>query len=84
MRGKGQPRSSVVLLQVDVDTWQNLTLPAVSELSFGERVPMVEYRVKGPPEWRPNHLGELLREDVVPALRLTVKAAAEKLGPQAR
>jgi addiction module HigA family antidote len=41
---------------------------------------MAEYRVKGPPAWRPNHPGELLREDVLPALRLTVKAAAEKLG----
>ena len=41
---------------------------------------MVEYRVKGPPAWRPSHHGALLREDVLPALRLTVKAAAEKLG----
>ncbi len=41
---------------------------------------MVEYRVKGPPAWQPSHPGELLREDVLPALRLTVKAAAEKLG----
>jgi addiction module HigA family antidote len=41
---------------------------------------MVEYRVKGPSAWRPSHPGELLREDVLPALRLTVKAAAEKLG----
>ena len=41
---------------------------------------MTEYRVKGPPAWRPSHPGKLLREDVLPALRLTVKAAAEKLG----
>lgn len=41
---------------------------------------MAEYRVKGPPAWRPSHPGELLREEVLPALRLTVKAAAEKLG----
>jgi addiction module HigA family antidote len=41
---------------------------------------MVEYRVKGPPAWQPGHPGELLRQDVLPALRLTVKAAAEKLG----
>jgi len=41
---------------------------------------MTEYRVKGPPAWRPSHPGVLLREDVLPALRLTVKAAAEKLG----
>jgi antitoxin HigA-1 len=41
---------------------------------------MPEYRVKGPPAWRPSHPGELLKEDVLPALRLTVTAAAEKLG----
>jgi antitoxin HigA-1 len=41
---------------------------------------MAEYRVKGPPAWRPSHPGELLREEVLRALRLTVKAAAEKLG----
>jgi antitoxin HigA-1 len=41
---------------------------------------MAEYRVKGPPAWQPSHPGALLREDVLPALRLTVKAAAEKLG----
>lgn len=41
---------------------------------------MAEYRVKGPAAWQPSHPGALLREDVLPALRLTVKAAAEKLG----
>jgi addiction module HigA family antidote len=41
---------------------------------------MAEYRVKGPPAWRPSHPGELLREDILPALRLTVTAAAKKLG----
>lgn len=41
---------------------------------------MAEYRVKGPPAWQPDHPGALLREDVLPALRLTVKDAAEKLG----
>lgn len=41
---------------------------------------MTEYRVKGPPAWRPSHPGALLREDVLPALHLTVKAAAELLG----
>ena len=41
---------------------------------------MAEYRVKGPPAWQPTHPGAILREDVLPALRLTVKAAAEKLG----
>src|SRR5271165_6192238 len=51
---------------------------------FQLRIPsgkdMAEFRVKGPPAWRPSHPGELLREDVLPALRLTVKRAAEKLG----
>jgi antitoxin HigA-1 len=41
---------------------------------------MAEYRVKGRPAWQPSHPGELLREEVLPALRLTVTAAAEKLG----
>jgi addiction module HigA family antidote len=41
---------------------------------------MTEYRVKGPPAWQPSHPGALLREEVLPALRLTVKAAAENLG----
>lgn len=41
---------------------------------------MAEYKVKGPPAWRPSHPGALLREDVLPALHLTVKDAAEKLG----
>ncbi len=41
---------------------------------------MTEYLVKGPPAWQPSHPGETLREDVLPALRLTVKDAAEKLG----
>jgi addiction module HigA family antidote len=40
----------------------------------------MEYRVKGPPAWRPSHPGALLREEVLPALRVTVKEAAEKLG----
>jgi addiction module HigA family antidote len=41
---------------------------------------MTEYPVQTPPAWRPSHPGALLREDVLPALRLTVKDAAEKLG----
>ncbi len=41
---------------------------------------MVEYLVKGPPAWPPTHPGELLREEVLPALGLTVKAAAAALG----
>jgi addiction module HigA family antidote len=32
------------------------------------------------PDLEPSHPGELLREDVLPALRLTVKDAAERLG----
>lgn len=41
---------------------------------------MAEYRVKGPSAWQPSHPGAVLREDVLPGLRLTVKGAAEKLG----
>ena len=41
---------------------------------------MAKYRVKGPPAWQPSHPGELLRDEVLPALRLTVTAAAGKLG----
>ncbi len=37
-------------------------------------------KVRGPAAWPPTHPGALLREDVLPALRLTVKEAAEKLG----
>jgi addiction module HigA family antidote len=36
--------------------------------------------VEGGPAWRPSHPGEALREDVLPALGLTVVSAAEKLG----
>jgi antitoxin HigA-1 len=41
---------------------------------------MAEFKVKGPPAWRPSHPGELLREDILPSLRLTVTSAAAKLG----
>ena len=41
---------------------------------------MPEYAVTSGPAWRPSHPGALLREDVLPALRLTVTAAAAKLG----
>ena len=41
---------------------------------------MPEYLVKTPPAWPPPHPGELLRVDVLPALGLSVKDAAEKLG----
>ena len=41
---------------------------------------MADYIVKGPPAWRPSHPGVLLREEILPALRLTVKDAAAKLG----
>jgi len=40
---------------------------------------MTGYRLKSLTAWRPSHPGALLREDVLPALQLTVKAAAEKL-----
>jgi addiction module HigA family antidote len=41
---------------------------------------MAEYRGKRSPNLQRTHPGELLREDVLPALRLTVKDAAAKLG----
>lgn len=41
---------------------------------------MVEISVKGPSAWQPTHPGELLREEILPALRLTVTAAADALG----
>jgi addiction module HigA family antidote len=41
---------------------------------------MTEFQVTGPSAWQPSHPGELLRDDVLPSLRLTVKAAAEALG----
>ncbi|MBV9249534.1 MAG: HigA family addiction module antidote protein [Acetobacteraceae bacterium] len=41
---------------------------------------MTEYRVKRSAAWQPTHPGVLLRDEVLPALRLTVKGAAEKLG----
>ena len=40
----------------------------------------MEYRVKGAPAWQPSHPGAVLREDVLPTLRMSVKDAAEKLG----
>ena len=41
---------------------------------------MPTYRVQSSAASRPSHPGALLREDVLPALRLSVTAAAEKLG----
>ena len=41
---------------------------------------MAEYRAKRSRALPPSHPGALLREDVLPALCLTVKEAAEKLG----
>jgi addiction module HigA family antidote len=41
---------------------------------------MPHYKVKGPPAWRPSHPGALLRDVILPALHLTVKDAAGKLG----
>jgi antitoxin HigA-1 len=41
---------------------------------------MPEYRARRSPDLPRTHPGALLRDDVLPALRLTVKDAAEKLG----
>lgn len=41
---------------------------------------MAEYRVTKGPAFQPAHPGAILREDVLPALRLSVTAAAQKLG----
>jgi antitoxin HigA-1 len=41
---------------------------------------MPKYPAKHPPGLRPVHPGELLRDDVLPALKLTVKQAADLLG----
>jgi len=38
------------------------------------------FYVTGPPAFRPSHPGALLREDVLPALKLTVTEAARILG----
>jgi addiction module HigA family antidote len=40
---------------------------------------MPEHRAKHPPEMEPTHPGEILREDVLPALNLTVSEAARQL-----
>jgi len=41
---------------------------------------MKEYSIKGPLKRPPVHPGELLREEVLPALRLSVSEAARRLG----
>ena len=41
---------------------------------------MAEFRAKRPLERPPVHPGEVLREDVLPALRLSVSEAARRLG----
>lgn len=41
---------------------------------------MTEYRVKRPLRRAPTHPGEILREDVLPELRLTVSETARRLG----
>lgn len=41
---------------------------------------MPEYLVTGDPKFPPTHPGALLRDDVLPTLRLTVTAAARQLG----
>jgi antitoxin HigA-1 len=45
---------------------------------------MTEYRVNGPPAWRCSDPGALLREDLLTARRLTVKAVAEQRGVSPR
>jgi len=40
---------------------------------------MTEYRAKHPSQMEPVHPGEILREDVLPALDLTVAGAARQL-----
>ena len=41
---------------------------------------MVEYNVKRPLKRQPIHPGEILREDVLPALGISVSEAARRLG----
>jgi antitoxin HigA-1 len=41
---------------------------------------MTEYPARRDPKRRPTHPGEILREDVLPALKMTVKDAAAALG----
>ena len=41
---------------------------------------MPEYSAKQPPKMEPTHPGAILREDVLPALNLTVTEAARQLG----
>lgn len=40
---------------------------------------MAEYLAKHPPEMEPAHPGKILREDVLPALNLSVTEAAQQL-----
>jgi len=40
---------------------------------------MQEHRAKHPPEMEPTHPGEILREDILPALNLSVSEAARQL-----
>jgi addiction module HigA family antidote len=41
---------------------------------------MTEYPARRDPKRRPTHPGEILREDVLPSLKMTVKDAAAALG----
>ena len=41
---------------------------------------MPEYSAKQPPKMEPTHPGVILREDVLPALKLTVAETARQLG----
>ncbi|HLF58970.1 MAG TPA: HigA family addiction module antitoxin [Alphaproteobacteria bacterium] len=46
----------------------------------GKKKKRREYLVKGKPAMPPTHPGALLREDVLPALKLSVSTAAKQLG----
>jgi addiction module HigA family antidote len=45
-----------------------------------ESAAMTEYPAEPNPDWPPTHPGEILREDVLPALKMSVKDAAAELG----
>jgi len=51
--------------------------PAVT---LREECGMTEYPARRDPKRRPTHPGEILREDVLPSLKMTVKDAAAALG----
>src|ERR1700722_18063324 len=73
--------------QVTLDTTIDFTYREIhhaqgnwSRRSGGQGRPMAGFMVRQRPAWRPSHPGKLLRDVVLPALRLTVKDAAANLG----